>query len=313
MGWESVTRAVTANIGLKIVSILFAALLWFYVTAQIEGMETVKIPLEIVNVPESLIVVSDVPPHVEVTMRGARSDLLKVRLFSNARLIVDLAGTHGRYLTVPLSRGMVTLPEGLKSDDVSINSPRVLSIALERRLSGPIPVRAVFRGELPRELVLVGQPTVTPDRVIARGPASAMQTISEVLTETIDIGGRRGKVSLEASLLRPRGIEIEPRSVIVELAISRRAERTIEGIAPTLLQVEEGYEAQCEPASADLTVEGSEELIGGLAPGDVSIILSIPPGGRGSIVIEPEVILPAGIDSFQLSVKSFNVTVSAKR
>jgi len=313
MRWESVTRAATANIALKTVSVFFAVVLWFYVTAQIEGTETVKIPLEIVNVPESLIVVSDAPRHIEVTMRGARSDLLKVRLFGSARLTVDLAGAQGRHLTVPLSKGMITLPEGLKPDNVSINAPRALSIMLEERVSAALPVRAVFRGLLPRELVLVGQPAITPDRVIARGPSSAMRAVSEVRTEAIDIAGRRGKVSLETPVVRPRGIEIEPRTVLVELDVARRAERTIEGLAPTLLQVEEDLDVVCSPASADLTVEGPEELVRNLTADDVSIILSVPPGSRGTFAVEAEVILPAGIDSFRLSVKFFDVTVSAKR
>jgi len=313
MRWESVTRAATANIALKTVSVFFAVVLWFYVTAQIEGTETVKIPLEIVNVPESLIVVSDAPRHIEVTMRGARSDLLKVRLFGSARLTVDLAGAQGRHLTVPLSKGMITLPEGLKPDNVSINAPRALSIMLEERVSAALPVRAVFRGSLPRELVLVGQPAITPDRVIARGPSSAMRAVSEVRTEAIDIAGRRGKVSLETPVVRPRGIEIEPRTVLVELDVARRAERTIEGLAPTLLQVEEDLDVVCSPASADLTVEGPEELVRNLTADDVSIILSVPPGSRGTFAVEAEVILPAGIDSFRLSVKFFDVTVSAKR
>jgi YbbR domain-containing protein len=313
MRWESVTRAATANIALKTVSVFFAVVLWFYVTAQIEGTETVKIPLEIVNVPESLIVVSDAPRHIEVTMRGARSDLLKVRLFGSARLTVDLAGAQGRHLTVPLSKGMITLPEGLKPDNVSINAPRALSIMLEERVSAALPVRAVFRGLLPRELVLVGQPAITPDRVIARGPSNAMRAVSEVRTEAIDIAGRRGKVSLETPVVRPRGIEIEPRTVLVELDVARRAERTIEGLAPTLLQVEEDLDVVCSPASADLTVEGPEELVRNLTADDVSIILSVPPGSRGTFAVEAEVILPAGIDSFRLSVKFFDVTVSAKR
>ncbi len=313
MRWQSLSHAVTANIGLKIISVVFAVFLWFYVTAQIEGIETVRIPLEIVNVPETLVVVNDVPRSVEVTIRGARSDLLKVRLFGKARLTVDLAGAQGRHLTVPLSRGMVALPEGLKPDDVSINAPRALSIMLEERMSKPLPVRPAFRGALPRDMTFVGQPIVTPDRVIARGPASAMRALSEVRTVPIDISGRRGRVSLETSLDRPARVEIEPRSVIVELAVARRAERTIDGIVPTILQSEEGYAVEFSPPTAAITVEGPEDLVRSLVPDDVSIILSVPPGSRGTIGIEPEIIVPAGIDSFRLSVRSFEVTVSANR
>jgi YbbR domain-containing protein len=140
MRWESISRSITANIGLKIVSVIFAIFLWFYVTAQIEGVETVRVPLDIVNVPESLIVVSEVPRSIEVTIRGARSDLLKVRLFGNARLTVDLAGTAGRHLTVPLSRGMITLPEGLSARTLDhARGAREQGVARERRFQRRAP------------------------------------------------------------------------------------------------------------------------------------------------------------------------------
>jgi hypothetical protein len=184
---------------------------------------------------------------------------------------------------------------------------------LEERVSKALPVNAAFRGALPRDMTFVGQPTITPDRIIARGPSSAMRALSEIRTVPIDISGRRGRVSLETALVCPPRIEIEPRSVIVELAIARRSERTIEGIVPTLLQSEEGYLVEYSPPTAALTVQGPENLVESLVPEDISIILSIPPGSRGTIAVEPEVVVPAGIDSFWLSIASFEVTISTGR
>lgn len=313
MRTESFMRAVTANIGLKIVSILFAVFLWFYVTAQIERTETIEVPLEIVNMPESLVVVNDVPRTVEVTMRGARSDLLKARLFGKTRLTVDLAGAQGRRLSVPLSKGMITLPEGVRQEDVSIRSPRSLSIELETHVSRSIPVEIAFRGTLPAGMMLVGKPAVAPDRVIARGPAGAMSALAAARTEPIDLNGRRGRFSAETALSAVAGVAFEPPTVIVEIAVSRRGERTFEGLAPTFLQLEEGLAAACEPPTATLTVQGPDEFVRSLSPDEVSIVLSLEPGATGTFTIEPEVIVPALVDTFRLSVSAFEVTVAPKR
>jgi hypothetical protein len=50
-----------------------------------------------------------------------------------------------------------------------------------------------------------------------------------------------------------------------------------------------------------------------LVPDDVSIILNVPPGARGTNRIQPEVIVPQGIDTFFLDVASFEVRVLSKR
>lgn len=310
---ESFIRAVTANVGLKIVALLFAIFLWFYVTAQIEGTETIEVPLEIVNMPESLVVVNDVPRTVEVTMRGARSDLLKARLFGKTRLTVDLAGAQGRHLSVPLSKGMISLPEGVRQEDVSIRSPRSLSIELEARVSRSLPVEAVFRGTLPAGMMLVGRPAITPERVIARGPAGAMSALAAARTDPIELGGRRGRFSSETALREVGGVEFEPRTVLVEVAISRRGERTFEGLAPTFLQVADGLAVQCSPPTASLTVQGPDDFVRNLSPDEVSIVLSLEPGAIGTFTVEPEVIVPALVDTFRLSVSAFEVTVAPKR
>ncbi len=309
MSFESFWKAITANMGLKILSLFFALFLWFYVTAQIEGIETVQVPIEVLNIPDSLVIVSDIPRYAQVNVKGSRSELLKVRLFGNIRLTVDIGGVQGRELTVPLSRGMVSLPEGLKSEGVSIVSPRTLSILLEKRASKVIPVKPFFKGSLPKDLAFLKSPEIAPDRVIVRGPERTVEELSEVETEPIEIVARRGRFSIECELYAPSNVDIEPKKVIVEMEISRRAERTIEGIVPTVVQSEEGYSAKCSPEFTDLMVSGPEELVRNLRPEDISILLSIPVGVRGTVYLKPEVIVPSGIDSTRTSVDAFEITV----
>jgi YbbR domain-containing protein len=312
--FETVVRAVTANIVLKIASLFFAVFLWLYVTAQIVEKQSFKVPLELVGIPESLIAVRDVPGYVEVTMRGARSELLKLRLFGKVRATVQLGAVHRGSVIVPLTRGILNLPEGFKPEDVTIDNPKSLALDFEAVVSRYVPVSAVFSGALPKDMILVGRPAITPDRVLVRGAASVMDGITAVRTEAIDLKNKRGRfsgnVSLEPSVA---GREFFPGTVLVELEVSKRGVRTIEGIPPTLLQAEAGMHIDYSPKTASLTVEGPEELVKKLVPDDISIILTIVAGKTGAYRIQPEVIVPQGIDTYSLSVESFEVTVVSKR
>lgn len=313
MRFGNVYHAVTANIGLKIISLLFAAFLWLYVAAQIGEKQTFRVPLVLANIPESLAVVSDPPSEIAVTMRGTRSELLKLRLLSSIKATVDLGVARGGRVIVPLSTAILNLPSGFRAEDAAIDGPKSLTLDFERVTAISTAVRPTLRGTLPRGLMLVGQPTVTPDRVLVRGPASVMSGVAEVETEPIDLHLRRGKFSREV-LVRPGRLRSAvPSEVLVEFEVSRRVSRTISGIPPMLIQEEEGLEVEYSPQAVSLTVEGPEELVNSLVADDVSIILSIPPGARGVNHLQPEVLVPQGIDTFSLDVSSFEVKVTSKR
>ncbi len=313
MRFQNLYRAVTENIGIKIVSLLFASLLWLYVTAQIGERQTFMVPLDLVNIPESLTVASEAPREVSVTMRGARSELMKLRFLSRIRGTVDLGGAKRGRVVVPLSAAILNLPAGFPAGDAAIVAPKSLTLDFERIVSAYVEVTPVFRGSVPKGMMLVGQPSVSPQLVLVRGTTAAMSGVTAIETEPIDLRNRRSGFSQEAALRIGERREAIPRSVRVEIGIAKRVVRTMAGIPPTLLQVEEGFLIEYSPSTASLTVEGPEELVNRLVNDDLSIILSIPPGTRGASRIQPEVIVPQGIDTFTIDVDSFEVKVLPKR
>jgi YbbR domain-containing protein len=311
--FQSLYRFVTENLGIKIVSLLFAVLLWLYVTAQIGETQTFRVPIDLVNIPDSLAVVSDVPKEVTVTMRGARSELMKLRFLSKIRGTVDLGSARRGRVVVPLSAAILNLPARFPARDATIDSPKSLLLDFERIVSAYVPVTPMFRGSIPKGMILVGQPSVNPAQVFVRGSAAAMSGVTSIETEPIDLSGRKNGFSEEVPLRVGARLEAVPRSVRVEIDIAKRAVRTMTWIPPTLLQVENGYRVECSPASAALTVEGPENLVNGLVNDDLSIVLSIPPGTRGTVWLQPEIIVPQGIDTFSIDVDSFEVKVIPKR
>ena len=101
MRFEKLYRTLTANLGLKIVSLVVALLLWLYVTAQQGQRQGFKVPLELEHIPDSLTVMQEVPAAVEVTVSGTKSDLLKLRFLSKMRAVVDCSAEKRGTVSVP--------------------------------------------------------------------------------------------------------------------------------------------------------------------------------------------------------------------
>lgn len=313
MRLKKLHQALTANLGLKIISLLFALFLWFYVTAQQTEKEGFRVPLVLEHVPESLTVMQEVPASVEATVAGTKSDLLKLRLFTKMKAVVDCSAEKRGTVTVPLSAANLRIPGDIRLGEMRIENPRSLILTFETVERRYLPVHAAFAGELGKDLTFGAPPVVVPDRVLVSGASSAMAGMTSVSTAEIALPTRPGKISRDVSVsLAGRRAVVDPPKVLVEVTISKRAVRTLENIVPTVLQADEDLEVAYAPKVVSITVEGPEELVKSLAPDEVSIVLNVTMRRPGSYSIRPDVIVPQGIDKYSLDIETFDVTLAPK-
>ena len=79
-------RILFQNFWFKLVAVVMALLLWFHVATDKMYDHTDSFPLEILNVPDPLILAEELPHQVSVTIRGKGKDLLKLLLFSERKI-----------------------------------------------------------------------------------------------------------------------------------------------------------------------------------------------------------------------------------
>jgi len=108
-----VWRALTHNLGWKLLSVLLAVLLWIAVEGEPELVTVQSVPVFYRNVEPTLALVSSPPATVRLELRGP-SDVLSHDNLSNVALLLDLAGqTEPGEKVFPVSRTNVTLPTGV--------------------------------------------------------------------------------------------------------------------------------------------------------------------------------------------------------
>jgi hypothetical protein len=126
---KPVWRALTNNLGWKLLSVLLAVLLWIFVEGEPELVTVQTVPVFYRNVESTLALVASPPATVRLELRGP-SDVVGRENLSNIAVLLDLAGViEPGEKVFPISRATITLPAGV---NFVRSDPSELKLHLDR-------------------------------------------------------------------------------------------------------------------------------------------------------------------------------------
>ncbi len=141
------------NTSLKILSLVFATLLWAYVESQGRIEMNFTVPLELLNLPDALVISSEVVEHVDVQLRGKETHIRNV---SSNQISVYLDLSEGREgeNRFELSKANASVPSNVEVTEIN---PKNLSIYFK-----PIPQKKMsllpeLKGKIKRTHLLIPQ------------------------------------------------------------------------------------------------------------------------------------------------------------
>jgi len=133
---------VRKNLGLKLLALAVAALLWWFVAAESHIQVGFAVPLEIRNLPERMAITNKVERQVEVRLAGPSSLLGSIRQ-KDLVATIDLSGAKPGKEVVRLSERSFALPIGVRERGIY---PPQIQITLERLERKTLPVIARIGG-----------------------------------------------------------------------------------------------------------------------------------------------------------------------
>jgi len=178
------------NLGLKLVALLLACVLWFIVSAprREEVRERiVTASLSLVGVPSYLVITTpDIPSSVSVRVRGRKSDL-RALVSQSLEASADLSAINqGGEVEITLRPRNINVPEEIEIVSISPNKVRFRVEQLRQRA---VSIRPFLVGDPPAGYI-VGEAAADPALALVSGPASAILKLTEVATERIIMTGR---------------------------------------------------------------------------------------------------------------------------
>jgi hypothetical protein len=210
------------NLGLKVLSVALAALLWSFVHGAKVVERELVLPLRCINLADSLALAADPPRAARVLVSGAAQDFVLRRLLPGAELRVDLAHARPPLVRVTPTVTEVAMGGATRLTVVRILEPGVLDLAIEPRAERRLSVRVVLRGEPAPGWKLGAAPRAEPAEVRCIGAASRVELLREVTTAAIDVGGRSDDVRATVDLVPPAAaVVLEPAAVRVHVELLR--------------------------------------------------------------------------------------------
>ena len=273
------------NIGLKLLALLIAFLMWFVVMNYEDGVITKTIsgiPVEMIN-GESIIAngnlynVTD-GETVEVIVRGPRSivENLEANDFVASADLSHLSVTNSTTIEV-LTNSNIPNSAAKKLSITPVNQYVTLSIEEESEKS--IPVRVITTGDA-EEGYAPGNPVPTPNMVTVTGPESVLANIVEARA-VVDISGAKedivkivnlGCIDGYGSAVQKDNIALSASTVSVNVPIYQT--KTVEINVNTAGKLKDGYGIKAvnyEPTS--IVVAGSPEDLENIDSIDINDVI----------------------------------------
>lgn len=255
------------EISIRVISVLFAVVLWLYVASEQNPMEyrNIKdVPVRLINkenLQQSGLVIKDGENQkVDIILQGKRGILSEIKP-NDIYVEADLRGFSKRGVnTVPVE--VKGLPANVELVDVT---PRHVKVTLEPIVAAQIPVKVITEGSL-QEGYKALETKVTPSEVLVKGPESLLNGI-EVVTATLKLEGVKSDIKevlpvkvVDRDDNEMAGLQVSPDIVEVSVEVVRTKEVPVEIVLEG--QPVTGKEITGISLSRDsIVIYGEEELV----------------------------------------------------
>lgn len=299
-------RKIFENIWLKLGALFLALLLWFHVTTERSNQHDFTYPLEIVNIPDNLILYDQTPDKVKVLVEGRGKTLVRLFLSRKEKVEIDGSEFKAREIRYQIKPEQITLPsENLKV--VEILSPKEFKIKLDYLMKKKVSVVSQVIVQPDEDFLLLGQPKLQPEEVVIEGPRRFVRLINSVVTESMVVEDVRAPVSQGVDLIWPEGFNVkcQPEKVnfFANVEKGMRKEMMVR-IAPS--NSPSGKNIKIIPEHLTLTIFGQKQRLESLSSEDVIATLDLKPS-TGKYKSAPQIKLPSQVKLVKVTPDSVEV------
>lgn len=253
----------------KIVSIIFALIMWLYVMGEVNPesiIELTNVKVQLLNVDElkesGLVIIGQKDFTVNVKVSGRRNDVYKVSP-QDVVARADVRGFQKGVNSVPVE---TSIPPNTRIEDIS---PKQIKITLDEIVRRQKPIAVQPTGS-PAEGFQPAKANVSPSEVIVEGPESLVDKVDRVVA-SVNVQDQREDI-VDKLPLKPvnregkevNGVEVKNKYVEVTLPLHQVKEvpinLTFQG------EAKEGFKIiNMVPSEETIVIKGPKEIISGIA------------------------------------------------
>jgi YbbR domain-containing protein len=292
------------HVGLKVGSVVLAALLWLLVSGEQTVERALRVPLEFTNLPTQLELVGEPPTLVDVRVRGSSGTLSRVAA-GELSAVLDVRTARVGQRMFHLTTDDVRAPFGVEVVQVT---PASVPLTFEESVSKTVGVTVRIEGE-PATGFTVGGVTVEPATVTITGPAGALSELTEAITEPVSVSGASRALSEDVTIgvANPVVRLRQPQNARVTVAIAALPEEWV--VHDVAVQTRNGHgAANVTPQAVAIHVRGPRDSRD-TDPTHYSAVIDLTGLGAGKHTRPVSVEPPAKIGLLRVEPAEVSVTI----
>jgi YbbR domain-containing protein len=247
------------HIGLKLLSVSLALLLWSLVAGQKETERSLRVPLEFQNMPASLEMIGEPPSFVDVRVKGP-SAMLGMLHGTELVATVELSAARPGRRMFHLLPDHVRTPVGVRVLNIM---PPTVALNFEASATKTVPVVPAIDGE-PAPGYVMGRVTASPASVEVVGPEGVVRQLTEATTEPVNLRGAMGRVRDTVTIGVPESsVRLKvPRNATVVVEVNPApVEHTVRGVPIALRHLGRGLRAVAAPSVVSVNARGVAHVV----------------------------------------------------
>jgi YbbR domain-containing protein len=219
-------RWLVHNWELKLLAVLVAAIVWFFVVSADRSQIGFAAPVEYVGLEGSRVVLGTPRETVDVQLEAARWAAARLSPAS-VRVRIDVSKLDEGEHVVPVSAEHVEAPPGVQVLRVW---PAAVRVMLASAAVKAVRVVPQIRGTPAAEYSL-GRVAVEPQIVEVKGPRTTIEGRTTVETAPVDVSGIRQSITRSVGLLLPDSVYATTQRT-VQVTVEIRPEEAMRGPKP---------------------------------------------------------------------------------
>jgi YbbR domain-containing protein len=296
------------NKGLKVLALLLAILLFALSRQPVSNVRLSEVPLEVQGPSRGVEISSGIDQKVSVRLRGPQ-DVIHSLMPNQISVIINLNNKEPGERIVQLRPDNVSKPDNVQVVQIE---PASLRFKLEPTAKKIVKVEPQFMGDLAEGMEIYRR-HVEPPEIEIEGPQSYVNKVHLVLTETVNLSGRKNSFQTTVDVETPhnslRVLTPGPIKLVIEIG-ELRAIRTFNKLPVYWLNQTADFRLVTK--TVDVELYGPRSAIEGLQADDLRVEVESDELTAGSQSAQLQVRLPDNRGQ-QVKVKTIPSEVTLKR
>lgn len=209
---------ITKKFHIKLLCLIMAFILFFYVRYQQEFSKDYIAKLDIINIPSKLLIANNIQENITVTVRGFRDNKHEYPMEFSAYIDLTNAQKGSNFYKVNLSE-----EREYKNLNILI-TPNRIPIVLDELIYKTVPIQAATIGATSLGLN-IDDIKVNPTNVIISGPENLVSSINKISTVPLDLTDRYLDFATRLRLNFPKNIKSDISIVDVNVFFNKDTEK----------------------------------------------------------------------------------------